>query len=61
MSAFFELGSRGSSVMMFGLGAGRVGVQIPEGARDFLFFKGSTLALGFTKLPVQCTWLNSRG
>jgi hypothetical protein len=32
----FELWSRGSSVIMFGLRAERSEIQIPEGARDFL-------------------------
>jgi len=58
----FELAVRGTSVVtMFGLRAGRSGVQIPEGPRVFLFSKGSTLVQGFTKPPVQCTGVHSRG
>ena len=58
----FELASRGSSVViMFGLRAGRSGVEIPEGARLFLFSKSSTPAPGFTTPPVQCTRVHSRG
>lgn len=37
----FELRSWGSSVViMLGLRDGRTGVRIPDGARDFRFFKG---------------------
>jgi hypothetical protein len=57
----FELGSRCSSVViMFGLGAGRSGVQIPEEAR-FSLFQMLTPAVGLTKPPVPCTGVHSRG